>query len=87
MTTTTFELGAAPVSRPDSANVTGFLPRLLRSWRKAIARQQQIEELARMDAALLLDIGIAEDEIWRVRAREDFMPRAWAERSAGAKAA
>ena len=33
--------------------------------------------LANMDAALLRDIGIAEDEIARIRARESFTPRAF----------
>lgn len=82
MSTTTFDLDTAQAAPTETATVTGLLPRLIKSWRKSIARQQQIEELARMDQALLLDIGIAEDEIWRVRAREDFMPRAWLERTA-----
>jgi uncharacterized protein YjiS (DUF1127 family) len=36
--------------------------------------------LATLPDALLRDIGIAEDEIHRIRACERFTPRAWAER-------
>lgn len=34
-------------------------------------------QLADMDDALLRDIGISEDEIWRVRAGHPFVPRNW----------
>lgn len=46
-------------------------------------RQSRIErslraELATLDDAVLRDIGVGEDEIARIVAREDFTPRAWA---------
>lgn len=38
------------------------------------------QHLATLPDSLLRDIGIAEDEIHRIRACERFTPRAWAER-------
>ncbi len=35
------------------------------------------ETLANLRDATLLDIGIAEDEIERVRSKENFTPRSW----------
>ena len=35
------------------------------------------EELADLDAHLLRDIGVADDEICRIRARDRFTPRGW----------
>jgi uncharacterized protein YjiS (DUF1127 family) len=55
----------------------------LRALSRAIAERRLRNKLADMDEALLRDIGIAEDEIYRVRERERerFTPRAWAERA------
>jgi uncharacterized protein YjiS (DUF1127 family) len=35
------------------------------------------DQLAEMDDAMLRDIGIADDEIHMIRARDSFTPRAW----------
>ena len=45
--------------------------------RKASAERALRRQLASMDTALLRDIGISEDEIYRVRAQENFTPRTW----------
>lgn len=34
-------------------------------------------EMAQLDAHILRDIGIDEDEVARVRSRDQFSPRAW----------
>lgn len=79
MSTTALEFSPL-ASEAATGRDAGFLARTVRLLRAALRRRHQLEELARMDDKLLLDIGFAEDEIWRVRAREDFIPRAWAER-------
>jgi uncharacterized protein YjiS (DUF1127 family) len=53
----------------------------LRALSRAAAERRLRNNLADMDEALLRDIGIAEDEIYRIRARERFTPRAWRERA------
>ena len=55
----------------------------LRALSRAAAERRLRNKLADMDDALLRDIGIAEDEIYRIRARERFTPRAWRERADG----
>ena len=53
----------------------------LRALSRSAAERRLRDRLADMDDALLRDIGIAEDEIYRIRARERFTPRAWSERA------
>jgi len=55
---------------------TTFMDRL----RKAAEERRTRKHLATLPDHLLRDIGIAEDEIHRIRACERFTPRAWAER-------
>lgn len=50
---------------------------LFGQWRSGANDRALRRQLADMDDALLRDIGIAEDEIWRVRNLETFTPRAW----------
>jgi len=57
----------------------------LRALSRAAAERRLRNKLADMDEALLRDIGIAEDEIYRIRARERFTPRAWRERVGGGR--
>lgn len=49
----------------------------LQAARSAAAERVLRDELAEMDEAQLRDIGICEDEIYRVRRRERFTPKAW----------
>jgi uncharacterized protein YjiS (DUF1127 family) len=53
----------------------------LRALSRGMAERRLRNKLADMDEAPLRDIGIAEDEIYRIGARERFMPRAWVERA------
>jgi uncharacterized protein YjiS (DUF1127 family) len=53
--------------------------------KRSAAERRLRDKLADMDDALLRDIGIAEDEIYRIRARERFTPRAWSERLDGGR--
>jgi uncharacterized protein YjiS (DUF1127 family) len=55
----------------------------MRTLTRSAAERRLRDKLAEMDDALLRDIGIAEDEIYRTRARERFTPRAWSERADG----
>ena len=57
----------------------------LGTLRRSAAERRLRDKLADMDDALLRDIGIAEDEIYRIRARERFTPRAWSERIDGGR--
>jgi uncharacterized protein YjiS (DUF1127 family) len=45
--------------------------------RRAAEARRLTETLAALSDSSLLDIGIAEDEIYRVRNCEQFTPRAW----------
>lgn len=53
--------------------------RLAAAMRSALAARQARTELAGLDAHLLRDIGVADDEIARVHAGEAFVPRNWRE--------
>jgi uncharacterized protein YjiS (DUF1127 family) len=57
----------------DRSVVVGFFKRL----RRRAAERRMRDELALLDDAMLRDIGIAEDEIQRVRNLEHFTPRSW----------
>ena len=64
----------------DTAPADGLLAPLKRAFaalRSARNDRMMRSELAELDDALLRDIGVADDEIYRVRARERFTPRAW----------
>jgi uncharacterized protein YjiS (DUF1127 family) len=47
------------------------------SLRKSSSDRALRRHLAELDDTLLRDIGIGEDEIWRVRAQQSFKPRNW----------
>jgi uncharacterized protein YjiS (DUF1127 family) len=55
---------------------------LIQNARKASAERHLRVELANMDDSLLRDIGVADDEIYLIRAGQVFTPRAWANRPA-----
>ncbi len=54
------------------------LSTMITNARKAAAERHLRAELAVMDDSLLKDIGIAEDEIYLIRAGQMITPRAWA---------
>jgi uncharacterized protein YjiS (DUF1127 family) len=49
----------------------------VKSVKKSSADRSLRHQLAQMDDAMLRDIGIDMDEIWRVRAGHAFTPRDW----------
>lgn len=55
----------------------GLVGRFVAGWRKRADARRVRDALSDLDDAMLLDIGVAEDEISRVRAGECFTPRAW----------
>lgn len=57
-----------------------WLTKIVARIRADIAERQMRYKLANLSDAMLRDIGIADDEIPRVRALERFTPRAWADR-------
>jgi len=64
---------------PAGASVLpGWISNLIASAKQSYEQRKLREHLASLDDALLRDIGIAEDEIARIRAEERFTPRAWA---------
>ena len=69
---------AASTTPSTTSSVVSFLSALLATARKASTDRSLRKELASMDDALLRDIGVAEDEIYLIRAGRAFTPRAWA---------
>ncbi len=61
----------------DTNPVVRWSTQALSRLRKASTKRALRRQLASMDSALLRDIGISEDEIYRVRAQEHFIPRTW----------
>ncbi len=56
---------------------------VVESVRHQAADRRLRDQLADMDASMLKDIGIADDEIHMIRARHRFTPRSWANRGIG----
>jgi uncharacterized protein YjiS (DUF1127 family) len=82
-----FATAASTAAKKPSAVRTAFaaLSTMVASARKASAERHLRAELAAMDESLLRDIGVAEDEIYQIRAGQVFTPRAWTIKS-GARA-
>lgn len=57
--------------------VTSYFAGIIARFRKSAADRSLRRQLMGLDDAILRDIGIAEDEIWRVRSGDTFTPRAW----------
>jgi uncharacterized protein YjiS (DUF1127 family) len=70
-------LKASHVSTELAAELPGGLGTVIQRLRQWAGDRALRRQLADMDDTMLRDIGIAEDEIWRVRNREIFTPRAW----------
>lgn len=62
----------------EDAPKVSLISRMLGALRRAAADRNLRDQLAGMDDAMLRDIGIAADEIHRIRSRDRFTPRAWA---------
>jgi uncharacterized protein YjiS (DUF1127 family) len=75
-TAATTETVAAKPSVARSA--VDALKAMVANARQAATERNLRKELAEMDDALLRDIGVAEDEIYLIRAGQVFTPRAWA---------
>jgi uncharacterized protein YjiS (DUF1127 family) len=67
------------VAKKPSAARSAFaaLAAVVDNARKASAERHLRRELADMDDSLLRDIGVADDEIYLIRAGQVFTPRAW----------
>ena len=59
------------------ASLSASLRRLGASLRAGLDQRRLRHNLAELDPTLLRDIGVAEDEIARIRASEPFTPRTW----------
>lgn len=59
------------------ARLSSSFRRLWASLQAGVEQRQLRHDLAELDATLLRDIGIAEDEIARIRTSEPFTPRTW----------
>lgn len=65
---------------PVGLRLRQLLSTTLKRIRAAAEEYRVRQHLATLPDSMLRDIGIAEDEIHRIRACERFTPRAWAER-------
>jgi uncharacterized protein YjiS (DUF1127 family) len=74
-------LGANPSQTEKAKSATGWLGRLAGRFAKARARRRLHAELSGMSDAMLLDIGVAEDEIYTIRQGSAITPRAWLARN------
>jgi uncharacterized protein YjiS (DUF1127 family) len=68
--------GMADVAGAAEASPSG-LARIFGMARAAVAEHLQRRQLAGLDNATLRDLGVEPDEIGRIRAGDDFVPRAW----------
>ena len=69
---------ARPTAAAGSApGATTAVKRLFSALQAKIADRSLRSSLATMDDAMLRDIGIADDEIHRIRQQQNFTPRAW----------
>jgi uncharacterized protein YjiS (DUF1127 family) len=50
---------------------------MMRAMRRAGEERRMRQRLAEMPDSLLADIGIAQDEVHRIRMQEKFLPREW----------
>ena len=71
------------VETSDKRSFSSRIGALVESFRRDAADRRLREQLAEMDDAMLRDIGIADDEMHMIRARDRFTPRAWAGRARG----
>jgi uncharacterized protein YjiS (DUF1127 family) len=70
-------LAPAEMAVEATQGLTGWLKRRVAAFEARRSNKALRRQLAEMDDVLLRDIGIADDEIWRVRQGHMFRPRAW----------
>ena len=58
-------------------SLKGAITGLVAGFKKSAADRSLRRQLMGLDDAILRDIGIGEDEIWRVRSGDAFTPRSW----------
>ena len=73
----TAEASYAESAEADGSSFTRLWRGYVAGLKVAAGKRALRRELAGMDETLLRDIGIAEDEIWRIRHNNSFVPRAW----------
>jgi uncharacterized protein YjiS (DUF1127 family) len=78
-TNTKTAIAAARENAPSSVaeRLRKFLAGVVADYRARLNDRRMREKLADLPDPLLRDIGIAEEEIPRIRARERFTPRSW----------
>lgn len=62
----------------EKRSLTSWFAGKFEAMRREAADRSLREQLAAMDDTMLRDIGIADDELHMIRARNRFTPRAWA---------
>jgi len=68
---------AAEASAGLGRTVSGILGRWANAWREAMVLRRSLREISNLTDRELADIGLAQDEILRLRSSETFMPRGW----------
>jgi lambda repressor-like predicted transcriptional regulator len=58
-------------------SLKSYVAGIVGGLKKSAADRSLRRQLMGLDDAILRDIGIADDEIWRVRHGDAFTPRAW----------
>ena len=69
------------VSSPSNRGAMGVAGRWLSAqvagWREAMALRRSLHEISQLSERELADIGLAQDEIVRLKSNEYFTPRSW----------
>jgi uncharacterized protein YjiS (DUF1127 family) len=77
---------AAAAKKPSLIRIAvDALATMVSNAQRASADRNLRAELAAMDDAMLRDIGVAEDELYLIRARQNFTPRAWTSKAVAAR--
>lgn len=79
----TFDASVAPsdtVSAPLSSGIAGFVARIQSAWSQARSVRRAMGEIGGLSDRELVDIGLTQDEVLRLRNHEMFVPRAWSAR-------
>jgi uncharacterized protein YjiS (DUF1127 family) len=78
--TSDFSTKATTTEKPSAVrSAFAALSAMVENARQAAVERHLRAELADMDDSLLKDIGVADDEIYLIRAGHVFTPRAWAQ--------